>query len=78
VSDEPTYEGRAICGADCAACTCVKPPGHVEAGDPLHECGRACTGAWTGTWEEPDWEVVRFPFPKYPDTDTATIEGELL
>ena len=51
-----------ICADRQARCQCHKAAGHVEAGDPVHECDpRRCTGAYARLNGE--FQVVRFPFP---------------
>lgn len=62
VTASPPHEPPpAICGVVEAACICHKQPGHVEAGDDVHECDqRRCTGAWKGSGE--DFMIVRLPF----------------
>jgi len=48
------------CGAKVACCVCVKPEGHVGAGDEIHACDpEACGGSWRGEW--PDFTPVTFP-----------------
>jgi hypothetical protein len=52
--------GRAVCDARAAACHCVKDPGHVEAGDEVHACDpKVCTGEWTGTYDQAQWDGGR-------------------
>jgi hypothetical protein len=54
-------EGRAICDAREAQCRCHKDAGHVEAGDPVHECDRRrCQGAWRV--DDGEFTVVRLPY----------------
>ena len=60
-------EGEVLCGATAAACVCVKRAGHVEDGDPLHECNPTeCTGKWTGTYPDDDFVMVALPLPITP------------
>ncbi len=57
---EPAY---VTCGAEAASCRCVQPLGH----DGSHECSPdPCNGAWKGTWEQDDFEIVRFPEARWP------------
>lgn len=50
-----------LCGDALYRCRCVKPYGHVDAGDALHACGADVCG---GTWE---WlDDVRFVPHSYP------------
>lgn len=59
--------GRVVCPHRAGQCRCSKDDGHDLAGDPVHECHPdRCTGAWTGTWPTPDFQVVRFPWPVGP------------
>ena len=52
---------RIICGATAYQCMCIKNRNHVEVGDPLHECGRNCTGAWVGNSDDDSFVVMRWP-----------------
>jgi len=55
-----TRAGVVVCGAEAAACHCVLALGH----EGPHECSPdPCDGAWTGTWDGNDFEVVRLPRP---------------
>lgn len=48
------------CGAEVARCICVKPAGHVEAGDRAHACDTGCGGSW-GFSEDGNFEVYNYP-----------------
>lgn len=68
---------RVICNDREARCRCHKDAGHVEAGDPVHECDpKRCTGAYSR--EGGEFQVVRLPFPvgdpePWPDDDEDTV-----
>ena len=52
------------CAELLASCDCTKDAGHVEAGDPVHECSEDCGGRWSG--EHPHIMVLRYPRPSDP------------
>ena len=54
-----------VCGNVVSMCRCTKEPGHVEAGDDVHECDPdVCTGAWKGDFVAGEgFVIVRLPFP---------------
>lgn len=54
------------CGATAEYCVCVKPAGHVLAGDPVHGCNPAeCTAEWTGDYPT-KWQAVTLPMAVTP------------
>lgn len=55
---EPS-EPVVTCGAQEARCICVKPAGHVEAGDDVHACDAGCGGAWA--WRDGQFVPVGWP-----------------
>jgi hypothetical protein len=59
VSETPTV----TCGDPLYRCRCVKPVGHVDAGDDVHACGEEVCG---GSWRWLDEERTRFHPLSYP------------
>lgn len=52
----------ATCDVVAAKCTCSKPPGHVEQGDPVHTCPKPdCGGEWKGSLDSEDFEPIALP-----------------
>lgn len=64
---EAPVEGVVLCQATAARCVCIKPLGHVEAGDPVHGCDPVeCGGSWTGDYDDPaSFRMVTPPIPKW-------------
>lgn len=59
-------EGRVVDSVTCAEiagrCVCIKPLGHVVAGDPVHACDPdECGGSWSGTYPDESFEIVTLP-----------------
>lgn len=51
-----------VCDERAADCRCIKPAGHVEAGDPVHGCHPdRCTGEWSGVMDTATFRVVNLP-----------------
>jgi len=55
-----------LCMVKAGRCRCVKPAGHLEAGDAVHACDPyACKGSWVGSYDlgqpSEDFDVITYP-----------------
>ena len=57
-------EFKEICPATAGSCRC----GLLEDHDGPHECSEfeRCHGSWTGTENEGNFMVIRWPIPRMP------------